>query len=125
MAVPTDAVLAEVERLFAEGEAHLDEGEDEEALACFQAAWHLLPDPKDEQDSASRLLAAVGDCHFFLGHWEASYRTFQRLVQGWGDMLENPYIRLRLGQSLFEMGDLSEALNWMMFAYLSEGTKLF
>ena len=116
-------VWGEIDRLIEEGENHLDEDDREvEALACFQAAWDLLPEPKDRQDSADRLLAAIGDCYFFLGEWDASHRAYQCVVR---NDVTNPFVRLRLGQTLFEMGNFQEANNWMVPAYLEEGIALF
>jgi hypothetical protein len=37
----------------------------------------------------------------------------------------NPFLRLRLGQALYELGDEQEAANWLVPAYLSEGPALF
>lgn len=37
----------------------------------------------------------------------------------------NPYLRLRLGQCLFELGEMREAANWLSGAYLLEGKKIF
>ena len=37
----------------------------------------------------------------------------------------NPFLRLRLGQCLFELGELDEAANWLAGAFLEEGTKIF
>jgi hypothetical protein len=120
-----DAVSAEVERLFAEGESFADEQQDEQALARFQASWDLLPEPKTDWEPALRILVAIADSYFYLGHWQGCFKTLQRAVKGCGGALENPFVRLRMGQSLFELGDLREAANWMVFAYLLEGTQLF
>jgi tetratricopeptide (TPR) repeat protein len=112
--------------LIQEGEDLLDDYDQEEAaLACFQAGWDLLPEPKPVQGPAMNLLAAMGDCYFFLGRWEDAYRLFQRIIITWFDMVQNPYIRVRLGQCLLEMGDEREASNWFFGAYQLEGTKAF
>jgi hypothetical protein len=37
----------------------------------------------------------------------------------------NPFLRLRLGQCLFELGELDEAANCLAGAFLQEGTKVF
>jgi tetratricopeptide (TPR) repeat protein len=120
-----DGDWAAVERLLAEGEECADEGRDAEALARFQAAWDLLPEPKAECEPALRVLAAIADSYFHLGNWPACYKTLQTAVKNWDVALENPFIRLRMGQSLFEMGDLREAGNWMVPAYVTEGKRLF
>lgn len=36
-----------------------------------------------------------------------------------------PFLRLRLGQCLFELRELEEAANWLGGAFLLEGTKIF
>lgn len=43
----------------------------------------------------------------------------------YGEPVGNPYLRLRLGQCMYELGEMTEAANWLAGAYLSEGTKLF
>jgi hypothetical protein len=40
-----------------------------------------------------------------------------------GADLGNPFFRLRLGQSLYELGDEQEAANWLVPVYLTEGRK--
>jgi len=37
----------------------------------------------------------------------------------------NPFIQLRLGQCSYESGDMDNASQWLVRAYLSEGTKIF
>jgi hypothetical protein len=119
----SDPIWSEIDRLLAEGEGLLDEDDAEaEALACFQAAWDLLPEPKDRQEQAVRILAAIGDCYFFLGEWDACHRAYQCVVQN-GVM--NPFVRLRLGQTFFELGNPAGANDWMVPAYLEEGVALF
>jgi hypothetical protein len=113
-----------VDRLFAEGEALTDEMRDEEALSSFRAAWALLPGPRDKQELAGRILAAIADCCFYLGDWEGCRRAVQHAFRC-GEDLSNPFLRMRLGQSLYEMGDDQEAANWLVPVYLLEGRKPF
>jgi hypothetical protein len=37
----------------------------------------------------------------------------------------NPFLRLRLGQCLYELGEMKEAANWLAGAYLMEGQAIF
>jgi tetratricopeptide (TPR) repeat protein len=116
--------LDEAERLFAEGEALADQERDGEALARFEAAWAALPDPKEDQEPAVRVLAAVADCRFVLGDWAGCRDAIQDAFECGAD-LANPLLRLRLGQSLYELGDEREAANWLVLPYLGEGDGLF
>src|SRR5262249_6000853 len=97
--------------------------EDEEfadALARFQAAWNALPEPKSEQEPAVQILAAIADCHFYLQNWEECHQAMQQALRC-GAPLDNPFVRLRLGQSLYELGNEQEAANWLVPVYLTEG----
>ncbi|MBX9627413.1 MAG: hypothetical protein K2X82_26655 [Gemmataceae bacterium] len=112
------------ERLFAEGEALADDERDGEALARFEAAWAALPDPKEDQDPAVRVLAAIADCHFLLGNWDGCRDAIQDAFECGAD-LANPFLRLRVGQSLLELGDEPEAASWLVPIFLGEGDALF
>ena len=37
----------------------------------------------------------------------------------------NPYLRMRLGQCLFEKGDVDHAVQWLAGAYLLDGMAVF
>jgi hypothetical protein len=69
-------------------------------------------------------LAAIADSHFHLGEWEECRRTVQHAFQCGEDVI-NTFWRLRLGQSLYELGDEQEASNWLMPVYLQEGREPF
>jgi tetratricopeptide (TPR) repeat protein len=111
-------------RHIASGERLVDAERYAEALAAFSAAWNALPDPKEEQAEAISILAAIGDCCFFLGRWEDCGNAIQHSFRCGAD-LSNPFLRLRLGQSLFELGDLNESANWLVPVYLMEGRAPF
>jgi hypothetical protein len=119
-----DDPFADVERLFTEGEELIAAERDEDALKRFQAAWASLPAPKEEQEPAVRILAAIADCHFHLGDWAACRDAVQVSFRCGAD-IGNPFLRLRLGQSLYELGDENEAANWLVPVYLMEGREPF
>jgi hypothetical protein len=114
----------EVDRLFEMGEEYADAQEDGAALKCFRAAWDPLPEPRDEQGPAFRVLAAIADSHFRLAEWGACRAAVQHAFRCGADV-NNPFLRLRLGQVLYELGDKREAANWLAPAYRSEGRALF
>jgi|SRR5579883_148106 len=104
-----------------------DFGEDEvtarhfsRALGYFQQAWNALPEPKDEQPLAVQVQAAISDCEFSLGNWEACHAAMQHALRC-GLPLDNVFARLRLGQSLYELGNEQEAANWLVPVYLRHG----
>src|SRR5262249_5424760 len=116
--------LDEAERLFAKGEDFADSQLDGAALNCFRAAWEKLPELRDEQRPSVRILAAIADSNFAVGEWAACRDAVQHAFQCGADPA-NPFLRLRLGQALFELGEMAEAENWFVLAFLAEGPSLF
>jgi hypothetical protein len=108
------------ERLFERGEGFFSGGEYAEALTDFRAAWSALPEPKNEHTLGAQIQAAISDCEFHLGDWVRCHRAMQHALRC-GLPLDNVFARLRLGQSLYELGNESEAANWLVPVYLLHG----
>jgi hypothetical protein len=73
---------------------------------------------------ATQIQAAIADCCFFLGDWDGCRNAVQEAFR-YGADVGNPFLRLRLGQSLYELGDVAEAENWLVPVYLTEGLAPF
>lgn len=116
--------LDNAERLFAMGEDYADANIAGAALNCFRAAWGVLPEPRESQALSVRIQAAVADECFFLGQWVGCRDAVQHAFQCGADPA-NPFLRLRLGQALFELGEVAEAEKWFVPAFLAEGPSLF
>jgi tetratricopeptide (TPR) repeat protein len=118
-----DAVYDSIKRLCADGDELLDQDRFEDALACYKAAWARLPEPRTDWSAAEWIMAAIGDANFLRGDFAAAREAFMTAVK-YGSP-DNPFLRLRLGQCLFELGDQRQAGNWLAGAYLLEGKKIF
>ena len=115
-----------IHRLLNEGDELLNKDRPEEALALYVTAWELLPEPRTDQPYALHVLAAMGDARFDRRDFAAGRDAFMTAMRcAHGEPVGNPYLRLRLGQCMYELGEMTEAANWLAGAYLSEGTKLF
>jgi tetratricopeptide (TPR) repeat protein len=121
----SDEIHVQVEHLCAEGDELGERGEFNEALSRYWEAWELLPEPRTEWSAALWILAAIGDTNFLSGNYVAGRDALMTAMKIGGDATGNPFLRLRLGQCLFELGELPEAANWLAGAYLLEGTALF
>jgi hypothetical protein len=115
----------QIDALCAKGDDFANNDHFSQALAEYAKAWELLPEPKQECDAALWILAAIGDAHFRSGNWEGCRTALMEAAKSCDGAIENPFMRLRLGQSLFEVGNLGEAANWMGMAFVMEGKKLF
>jgi hypothetical protein len=113
-----------VEQLLAEGETFVDAGQYQDALARFEAAWGMLPEPKGEDELAVQVLGDIADCHFFLEAWDGCCQAVQHAFRCGADV-DNPIFRMRIGQRLYELGDRKEAANWLVPVYLTKGRETF
>lgn len=107
-----------------EGDELLDQDCFDDALGRYSAAWNLLPRPQEDCADAMWIQSGIGDAHFFRGDFTAAREAFMTVLRCGGET-DNPYLRLRLGQCLFEMGERQEAANWLTGAFLLEGKKIF
>jgi hypothetical protein len=112
----------EVHELFVCGEEFADTEQYKDALSRFQAAWNAFAEPKEGQELAVQILAAIADCHFYLGAWDECCEVVQHAFRC-GAALDNPFLRLRLGQCMYELGNEREAANWLVPVYLMEGRR--
>jgi tetratricopeptide (TPR) repeat protein len=96
----------------------------DDAIDKYGQAWELLPDPRDRWPAATWILMSAGDAHFRLKEYgEAAELLVDALDYPHGD--ENPFLALRLGQCLLELGQLNEAANALEEAYRLGGDELF
>jgi tetratricopeptide (TPR) repeat protein len=99
-----------IKRLCAEGDEVLGRGRYEGALARYGAAWELLPEPRTDWAAGEWIMATIGDVQYHQGNFAASRRAFLTALKCGGSP-DNPFLRLRLGQCLFELGDRRETAN--------------
>jgi tetratricopeptide (TPR) repeat protein len=119
-----EQLSAEVNRLSTLGNERLDEGAHDEAMQAFQAAWDLLPTPKEGLGEATWLLTAMGDVRFLQQRWDEALSLFGRAVHCAGG-LGNPFIHLRLGQIQYELHDTDRARDELARAYMGGGDSIF
>jgi tetratricopeptide (TPR) repeat protein len=119
-----ESVYQQIVALSEEGNKLSDAGDYRGALVKFRLAWKLLPEPKHKWDAASWLLASIGDMHFFLKDYESCRAAMNEAMLNCSGTTTNPFFHLRLGQCLYELGDVERGLNEMAVAYLSEGDKI-
>jgi tetratricopeptide (TPR) repeat protein len=125
--MPTEldpGAYAEITRLTDQGQALFDEGKLDEARRVFMQAWALIPDPKSEWEATTWLAAAIGDIDFLNGYYTTARKglEFAMLCPGG---LGNPFLHLRLGQTLFELGEEDRAADELMRAYMGAGEEIF
>ncbi|ARD09823.1 MULTISPECIES: tetratricopeptide repeat protein [Gammaproteobacteria] len=105
------------------GNSLMDDGEYPRALNIFEKALSLLPSPRSTWEAYTWLKAGTADALFNMKDYE---RAIEELYDGMNgpDGASNPFIMLRLGQSLYELSK-PEGIDFLCKAYMVEGEEIF
>ncbi len=101
-----------------------DDGDIKSALRQFYSAWTLLPKPQTQWEEAGWILAALGDAYFTKGYFESGREALSSALHC-PKASGNPFIHLRLGQCLFELGELNDAQTHFQRVGEGGGAELF
>jgi tetratricopeptide (TPR) repeat protein len=106
------------------GNALAESGEFTQAIGKYVAALELLPEPVNDWEAATWLLAAIGDAHFLSGNHEHARRALSDAMHCPG-AIGNPFLHLRLGQAQMELGNTDRAADELARAYMGAGAEIF
>ena len=118
------AIAIQIQKLAAEGDDLAARSENEAAIEKYNVAWQLVPDPKNEWEASTWLLAAIGDSCFlskFFTSGAEALRYATVCPGGFG----NPFIHMRLGQCELELANHGAATEHLLRAYALEGKDIF
>ncbi|GHC69457.1 hypothetical protein [Limoniibacter endophyticus] len=121
--LPKD-IYEKVTALSEEGDALVEAGDDAGAIAVWRAAFALLPQPQDQWEAATWLLASIGEAQANMGDDEEALATFERAAKT-EDGVSNPFVQIMLGALLFDLGRDDEATEPLLKAYMMEGDEIF
>ncbi|OUJ14921.1 hypothetical protein [Acetobacter sp. DsW_063] len=96
----------------------------DEALDQYDAAWRLVPDPKNTWEASTWILAAIADSCFLAGYNTSATEALAYAMTCPGG-LGNPFLHLRYGQSLFDLDQKDHAADELMRAYMGGGIEIF
>lgn len=101
-----------------------DSGDIKSALRQFYSAWTLLPKPQAQWEEAGWILTALGDAYFAKGDFESGREALSSALHC-PKAPGNPFIHLRLGQCLFELGEFNDAQTHFQRVREGGGAELF
>ncbi len=111
-------LVAKIRDLCYQGYVQYDEHDYRRALRTFYQAWLLVPKPQTEWREAGWVLTAIGDAYFKLRQYNQALEALRSALLC-PAAKQSPFIHLRLGQCLFELGD--ERANDLLHKALSLG----
>ncbi|EYF02267.1 tetratricopeptide repeat protein [Chondromyces apiculatus] len=118
------ALHRKVTELCDRGDALVEGGELDQAVALYEEALSLLPRPLHRWHAATWILTALGETLYFQAqHREAVSALNEALQCPRG--LGNPLIHLRLGQAALALGDESLAREHLGRAFLAGAEDVF
>ncbi|HEX3130125.1 MAG TPA: tetratricopeptide repeat protein [Thermoanaerobaculia bacterium] len=119
-----DELYGRIMALTDSGNARSDAGRHREALADFESALALIPEPIEDWEASTWVLTALGDCCFLLGDYEGALGHLERALDC-PDIPGSEFLMLRLGQVLYETGDEAGAKEVLAQAWKIGGKELF
>ena len=119
-----EALHSEITRLCAAGDVLAQKTDYKAALAEYNKAWKLVPEPKNNWEASTWILGAIGDACFLGGFYVSAKEALQYAMRC-PNAIGNPFLHLRLGQVLFEVTELDASADELMRAYMSGGSDIF
>jgi len=113
-----------IQHFCADGDALAAARRYEEAIAEYNRAWEIVPEPKNRWNASTWILAAIADAAFLAGY-NTSAREALEYAMTCPDAVGNPFLHLRLGQILFDSEEHDRAAEELMRAYMGAGSEIF
>ncbi len=119
-----DKIYNKIVFLCKKADKHVEYDLFQSAIKLYVEALTLLPEPITDWEASTWILTAIGDAYFNMNDFERAQQPLIDVMHC-PNAIGNPFIHLRRGQVLFELGDLERAKNELATAYLIEGEELF
>ena len=113
-----------VDGLYRKGDQFAGMEQYDDAIEKYGQAWDLLPEPRDQWPAATWILLSVGDAHFRMNEYSEAADLLTDALN-YPDGEANPFLHLRLGQCLLELGQLNDAAGALEEAFRLGGDELF
>lgn len=119
-----DKVYNQIVQQCEEGDILFEVEQFDQALEKYLVALDMVPAPKTDWEASTWLYTVIGDTYLIKDDYEMAKSNFYNALNC-PDGISNPLILLRLGESLFECGELEKAKEYLLKAYMLEGYKIF
>jgi|SRR3569623_651702 len=118
------SVYEAIQRFCADGDALAAGGKFEAAVGEYNRAWETVPNPKNNWNASTWILAALADACFLAGYIQSAREALDYAMTC-PAAIGNPFLHLRRGQVLLEQGEKDAAADELMRAYMGAGEEIF
>lgn len=94
------------------------------AVTRYEQALGLLPEPISRWEAAAWLYVAIGDAYYWNGQYDMGLHAFFT-AQKDSDDPWNPFLCARIGECFYERKQFQKAQEYLLRAYLLDGTDVF
>lgn len=108
-------VLERIKELCKKGVEDREKNDIEDAIYSWERAIQLLPEPREEWKISCWLFTNTGELYFQQKDYEASDEFFRWAISSPGGNVD-AHINMRLGQSCLKLGQMEEALEFLLNA---------
>ena len=117
-------IHSEIQDICKKADKLADRGYLQDALTEYWKAYNMVPEPKTEWDATLWILVAIADANFLGCDYQTGIDNLSSAMH-YPEAIGNAFIHLRLGQCLFETGNLDKAADELTRAYALEGEDIF
>ena len=108
------------------GNIYFDNENYNKAITIWEKSLSLIPNPKNSYSESFWLETSIGDAYFLLGEYTKALEHFENAKGNIEEnAYENPFVMLRLGQTLLENSINEEAKEYLLRAYMLEEEEIF
>lgn len=119
-----DGLYEKILNMCSKGDDFVNDCKYDDAIDMYLKALELIPQPKCDWEASTWIYTALGDtCYIKRDFIDAKNYLFDAVNCPNG--AENPFIMLRLGESLFELGEIKKSKEYLLRAYMIEGYSIF
>jgi tetratricopeptide (TPR) repeat protein len=119
-----DDLYEEILSLCSEGDELVDTSKYDEAIELYLKALELVPSPKTDWEASTWIYTALGDTCFIKGDYKSA-KNYLYDALNCPDGIGNPFILLRLGETLYEIKEAGKAKEYLLRAYMLEGYSIY
>lgn len=104
----SDSIAQKIDALAVYGDKLVAEGREEEAIQVFQQGLDTVPNPKRDYEATLWFIVAIADTYWLMNDFKASLKYWNESLEIFSGR-DNPFVRFRRGQVLFELGEFEKA----------------